>query len=67
MDWFLRRSSGKEFASDVGDTGGVGSISGFGRFLGGGIATHSRILAWKNPMDRGARKSIVHGITKNWT
>lgn len=27
--------SGKEFASDVGDTGGVGSISGFGKFLGG--------------------------------
>ena len=36
MDWFPRWSSGKEFASDAGDTGDAGLISGLGRFPGGG-------------------------------
>ena len=31
------------------------------------MATHSRILAWKNPMDRGAWKATVHGVTKSQT
>ena len=31
------------------------------------IATHSSILAWKNPMDRGAWQSIVHGVAKSQT
>ena len=26
------------------------------------IATHSSILAWKNPMDRGAWWATVHGV-----
>ena len=29
------------------------------------VATHSGILAWKNPIDRGAWWAIVHGVTKN--
>ena len=28
------------------------------------MATHSSILAWKNPMDRGAWWAPVHGIAK---
>ena len=32
-----------------------------------GMATHSRILAWRIPMDRGAWWAIVHGITKSRT
>ena len=28
------------------------------------MATHSSILAWKIPMDRGIRKSIIHGVTR---
>ena len=28
------------------------------------IATHSSILAWENPMDRGAMKATVDGIAK---
>ena len=32
-----------------------------------GIATQSSILAWKNPMDRGAWRAIVHGIAKSQT
>jgi len=31
------------------------------------LATHSSILAWKIPMDRGAWWAIVHGVTKSWT
>ena len=29
-----------------------------------GMATHSSVLAWENPMVRGTWKATVHGITK---
>ena len=29
------------------------------------MATHFSILAWKNPMGRGAQKAAVHGVTKD--
>jgi len=32
-----------------------------------GKATHSSILAWRIPMDRGAWWATVHGITKSQT
>ena len=32
-----------------------------------GTATHSSILAWRIPMDRGAWQAAVHGVTKSWT
>ena len=32
-----------------------------------GIATHSSILARRIPMDRGAWRATVHGVTKNQT
>ena len=32
-----------------------------------GIATHSNILAWRMPMDRGAWWATVHGAAKSWT
>ena len=31
------------------------------------IATHSSILAWKNPMNKGAWWATVHGVTESWT
>ena len=31
-----------------------------------GKATHSNILAWRIPMDRGDW-ATVHGVTKSWT
>ena len=31
------------------------------------VATHSNILAWRPPMDRGAWETMVHGVTKIWT
>ena len=43
------------------------------RFLGGedsleeAMGTHSSILAWRTPMDRGAWQATVHGIAKSQT
>ena len=31
------------------------------------MAPHSSVLAWENPMDRGAWWATVHGVTKSWT
>ena len=32
-----------------------------------GMATHSSILAWRIPMDRGAWQAAVHGVAKSRT
>ena len=32
-----------------------------------GVVTHSSILAWRIPMDRGARQATVHWVAKSWT
>ena len=32
-----------------------------------GMATHSSILAWRLPMDRGAWRATVHGVAKSQT
>ena len=32
-----------------------------------GMATHSRILAWRLPMDRETQWAIVHGVTMRQT
>ena len=32
-----------------------------------GMATHSSILAWRFPMDRGAQRATVHGVAKRQT
>ena len=43
------------------------------RFLGwedsveGVMATHSSILPWRIPMDRGASWATLHGVAKSWT
>ena len=31
------------------------------------MATHPSILTWKIPVDRGACRATVHGVTKSWT
>ena len=31
------------------------------------MATHSSIPAWRIPMDRGAQRATVHGVTKSRT
>ena len=44
---FPAGSAGKESPCDAEDAGDSGSIPGLGRCPGGGVATHSSILAWK--------------------
>ena len=31
------------------------------------MTTHSSILAWEIPMDRGVWGATVHGVEKSWT
>ena len=45
--------------------GGAGSNPGAEDALKKGTATHSSILAWKNPTDRGAWQATVHGVAKS--
>ena len=35
--------------------------------LENGRATHSSILAWRIPMDRGAWQATVHGVRESYT
>ena len=55
---------GKESSCNVGD---LGSIPGLGRSPGGEHATHSTILAWRIPMDRGDWHATVHAVAKSQT
>ena len=57
-------SDSKESTYNVGD---LGSIPGLGRYPEEGMATHSSILAWRIPMDRGAWRTIVQGVAKGQT
>ena len=47
----------KNLPADAGDTRDIGSIPGREDPLEDGMATHSSILAWRIPMDRGAMGS----------
>ena len=57
-------SDGRESTCNAGD---LRSIPGLGRSLEKGMATHSSILAWRIPMDRGVWWVIVHGVIKSQT
>ena len=65
---FLGSSAGKEPTCSAGD---LGLISGLERSPGGGKIpwsdTHSSILVWRIPMDRGAWQVTVHGVAKSQT
>ena len=61
---FPAGSDSKEPAFSAGD---LGRSLGWEDALEKGMATHSSILAWRIPMDRGAWWAKVHGIAKSWT
>ena len=61
---FPGASDGKESACSAGDPG---MIPGREDSLKKGMALHSRTLAWKIPLDRGAWQAIVHGVAKTRT
>ena len=50
--------------ANVGDVRDVGSIPGSGRSSGGGHGNPLQYSYWETPMDRGAWRFIVHGVTK---
>ena len=50
-----------------GDARDTGSIPGLGRFPGGGHGNPLQYPCLETPMDRGAWRATVHGITKSQT
>ena len=58
---------GKEFTSNEGDTGDLGSITGLGRSLGEGNGTQLQYSCLENSMSKGARWATVHRVAKSRT
>ena len=56
--------SGSAVKNPPAKAGDIGSISGLGRFPGEGNGHWLQYSYLKNPMDRGAWRAIVHGVTK---
>ena len=58
----------KKLPANTGKTKDMGVQSlGWGDPLQEGMATHSSILAWRIPMDRGAWWARAHGVAKSQT
>ena len=57
-------SAGKESSGNVGKAEDMDSISEWERFPGGGNGNSLQYSCLKNPMDRGARQSVVHRVTR---
>ena len=53
--------------ANSGDARDTGSIPGLGRFPGGGNGNPLQYSCLENPMDRGAWRATVHGVTKSQT
>ena len=65
--WWVERESGVFMWETTASQGG-GEIWRVGvMLLEKGMATHSSILAWRVPMDRGAWWATVQGVTKGQT
>ena len=61
---FLGGSDGKESTSNSGD---LGLIPGLGRSPGEGNGNSLQYSCLENPMDRGAWRATVHGVTESQT
>jgi len=65
LGWgFLPGSDGKESACNERDPG---LIPGLGRSPGGGHGNPLQYSCLENPMDRGACRATVRGVTQSWT
>ena len=60
-------SAGNEPTPEVGDARDVGSILGQEDPLEKDMATHSSIIAWRIPMDRGTWQATIHRVAKSLT
>ena len=58
---------GKNPPANAGDVRDAGLIPGLGRFPGGGNGNPLQYPCLENSMDRGAWRTAVHEIVKNWT
>ena len=57
-------SVGKESTCNAGDSGDAGLIPGSGRSPGGGHGNPPQHSCLENPMDRGAWRATVHGVSR---
>ena len=57
----------KNPAASTGGVRDLGSIPGLGRSPGGGRGNRLRYSCLENPIDRGAWRAVVHGVTKSRT
>ena len=57
----------KESTCNAGASGDRISILGLGRSCRGGNGNPLHYSCLENPMDRGAWRATVHGVTKSWT
>jgi len=55
----------KNLSAKAGDMRDAGLIPGSGRSPGGGHGNPFQYACLDNPMDRGAWKAMVHGVTKS--
>ena len=55
----------KNLPANAGDARDLGSIPGLGSFPGGGYGNRLQCSCLENPMDRGAWRATVHGITES--
>ena len=53
--------------ANAGDTGDVGLNPGLGKSPGGAHSNPLQYSCLANPMDRGAWRAAVHGVTESWT
>ena len=57
----------KNLPANAADTGDVGSTLVWEDPLDQEMATHSRILAWKNPINKGGWQAMAHGVAESDT
>ena len=57
----------KNPTANAGDLREVGLMPGLGRSPGGGHGNPLQNACLEKPMDRGAWRATVHGVTKSWT
>ena len=67
MTGFPGGTSGKNPSASAGGAGNTGSIPGWEDPLEKGMATHSSILAWRIPVDRGTWWATANEVAESNT
>ena len=65
--FYSSRKGGSDRKESTPNVGDLGSIPGWGRSPGGGHGYPLQYLAWRIPMDSGAWRAAVCGVTKSRT